>query len=648
MLPGGLECVAVYKRRLKIFLGLVAAVLLALTVRLAQLQLVRGAEYRREAEEALRSVRLLPAARGSIFDRTGRVLALDKRSDNFCLDYRFLTADRNWRLHRQRRIARRNGVSMDTAADMYRRRAERTWALARELAWERGQDLDETVHRIIRRVRRIREIVGQPVEEEHQAHPVVTGLGEATAVEVKARLDELVGASVLPGHVRYYPYGDTACHVIGLTGPVTAETQQRLNRPRQDADWETRLCENYHDDDTVGISGVEKMCEPVLRGRRGYRRLKRAGGDERLLEEVSPRPGRPVHLTIDIEFQRELTELLTSRGETGSIVVVSVDSGEVLALVSVPTYNLNEYRRNYGQLVSDDAYLPLLHRAVGGLYPPGSTAKPVTALSALHHGVVGLNDTVTCRGRYRGADGPACWNTYGHGPLSLVDAIKHSCNVYFYEMGDRLGIVQLGDTLREMGFGAVPGTGLPEEKAGLVPTPQWVRENRDRSVRRSDAWFVAIGQGLFSATPLHVANEMATIARNGRFLSPMLSLEGGPARIRRQVDIDEAYFRAVRRGMYKVVNESQGTANRVFRTAPDLRGVCGKTGTAEAPPLVSDGRIVRQGDMAWFAGFAPADDPEVAFAVVVEYAQDGGSRVAGPVVIDLLRVYQSPRYDYLR
>jgi penicillin-binding protein 2 len=648
MLPGGLEWVAVYKRRLKIFLGIVAALLLALTLRLAQLQLARGAQYRREAEEALRSTRLLPAARGSIFDRTGRVLALDKRSDNFCLDYRFLTSDRGWRLHQQRRIARGEGVSVDVAADIYSHRAERTWTLARELARERGQDLDETVGRIIRRVRRIREIVGQPVEEQHQAHPVVMGLGEATAVEIKARLDDLVGASVLPGHVRYYPYGETACHVIGLTGPVTAETQQRLNRDRRDADWETRLRENYHDDDTVGISGVEKMCEPVLRGRRGYRRLKRAGGGHRVLGQVPPEPGRPVHLTIDIEFQRELTELLASRGQTGSIVVVSVDSGEVLALVSVPTYDLNAYRRNYEQLVGDDVFLPLLHRAVGGLYPPGSTAKPVTALSALRHGVADLGDTVTCRGHYRGPDGPACWNEYGHGPLALVEAIKHSCNVYFYEMGDRLGIARLGETLREMGFGAPPGTGLPEEKAGLVPTPQWVRKHRDRSVRRSDAWFVAIGQGLFSATPLHVANEMATIARGGRFLSPMLSLEGGPPRVRRQVEIEEAYFRAVRRGMYKVVNESQGTAHSVFRTAPDLRGVCGKTGTAEAPPLVSDGRIVRQGDMAWFAGFAPADDPEIAFAVVVEYAQDSGSRVAGPVAIDLLRIYQSPRYDHLR
>lgn len=637
----------VYIRRLKIFLIIVAVVLLGLTVRLAELQLVRGGQYRREAEESLHRIRLLPAARGTIFDRRGRVLAMDRRSDNFCLDYRFLTGDPRWQLDQHRRIARLQQVDIDTAADIYRRRAERTWRTARNLAEANGDDLEETIARIVDRVSRIRRIVGGPVEEQLQSHPVVTGLNEATAVQLKARLDEMVGASVLPGHSRHYPYGATACHIIGLIGPVTGELQQRLNSERNEAAWETRLRENYYDDDKVGIAGIEKMCEEILRGRRGYRQIKRVNRTERLLHEVAPEPGGAVHLTIDIELQRELTALLTERGYTGSIVVLSVRSGEVLAMVSVPTFDLNRYRRDYSDLIGDEVFLPLLHRAAGGLYPPGSTAKPVSALAGLHHGVVSLNETITCHGRY-GSDGPACWYRQGHGPLAIVEALKHSCNVYFYEVGDRLGMGPLAHTFAQMGFGRKPGTGLPEERAGLVATPQWVRDNQDRRVRRSDAWFVAIGQGLISATPLQVANAMATIARDGQFFSPVLSLEGGPPRIRRQVDTDSSFFQVVRRGMHKVVSEPQGTAYRVFSNEPQLRDSCGKTGTAQAPPLVVDGQVVRSGDMAWFAGFAPQRQPEIAFAVVVEYADDGGSRIAGPVAVDVLKIINSGRYDHLK
>ncbi|MGC9455418.1 MAG: penicillin-binding transpeptidase domain-containing protein [Phycisphaerae bacterium] len=636
-----------YKRRLKIFLALVAVALLGLTARLAQLQLVQGEMYRREAEESLRSIRLLPAARGTIFDRRGRVLAMDRRADNFCLDYRFLTDQRRWRMNQQRQIAREQQVDMDTAAGIYDRRAQRTWRMARELAAANGDDLDETIDRIVSRVNRIREIVGQPIEEEQQAHPVVTGLDEGTAVELKARLDEMVGASVLPGHVRYYPYGATACHIIGLTGPVTAETQERLNSRFGRSDRETRLREYYHDDDRYGIAGVEKMCEDILRGRRGYQQIKRVNRSEHLLEEVSPEPGRPVHLTIDIELQRELAALLTDRGHTGSIVVLSVPTGEVLAMVSVPTYDLNRYQRDYEELIEDDVFLPLLHRAVGGMYPPGSTVKPVSALAGLHNGVISLRETITCHGRY-GSDGPACWYRQGHGPLAVVEAIKHSCNVFFYEVGDRLGLGPLAYTFSQMGYGRKPGTGLPEERAGLVATPQWIAENRSRRARRSDAWFVAIGQGLISTTPLHVANAMATIARNGRFMSPVLSLEGGPQRVRRQVEIDETCFRAVREGMRKVVGDPNGTAYRVFRDAPQFRNSCGKTGTAQASPLVVDGQVVRSGDMAWFAGFAPADEPQFAYAIVVEYSEEGGSATAGPVAVDLLRILNSGRYDHLK
>ncbi|MFW6133684.1 MAG: penicillin-binding transpeptidase domain-containing protein, partial [Planctomycetota bacterium] len=654
-----------YKRRMWIFVGLIGAVFLVVVAWLGHLQLVAGTAYRREAAAALRSVKLLFTSRGEIRDRKGRILALDKPCFELCLDYRFLTGDRGYVLDRQRRIERERGVSMRRAEEIYRAREEATWRLASQIGGVSREELAEKAQTIVRRVRRIRRIVGTAVREEYQAHPVLTGLDEQDAAKLKARLGEMVGAEVRPGHVRTYPYGELACHVIGHTNEVNAEDLERNGRATHSPGDKLR---EYLAGDRIGRAGIEKSCEAVLRGRRGYRKLKRTVSGRKVVEERPARPGGNVRLTLDIALQRRLTDLfreLTAqrnaatgswrggRPSTGAVAVVRITTGEVLALVSLPVYDLNAYRRLLPDLVRDRDDLPLLHRAVKRRYPVGSTAKPITALAGLETQLarpITPRTQFTCNGRMRvGNTYLHCWTHSrgmpGHGPVDVVDGIKHSCNVYFYSVGQRVGLEVLSRWFARFGFARPAAPALPGARPGHVPTRRWLAEHKPgyRVARPFDACQVAIGQGFLGGTPLHVASAMATIARGGMVTTPRVVAEGA-AFDRREEDlgISATHIEAVREGMYKVVNERGGTAYKAFHVSgtpiPDVE-VYGKTGTATASPpdLDGDGRIDdlerRLTEMSWFSGFAVARGggsvtgrDGVAVAVVVEYTTGGGSR----------------------
>jgi len=652
-----------YKKRMTVFLSAMGLVFIALIVRMGYLQIVRGDEFRREAELSLQSTHPLPAMRGRILDRNARILAIDELSYDFCMEYRFLTAEPKW-ARKQTGIIRKTGKLTEAQAkEVYRQRVGKTRRLAEEVARSAGKDFGETVDDIVRSVGRVRRAVerihggtGGPVAEENIAHAIVTGLERSEAMELREKLVNTVGASVRPSHRRLYPYADIACHVIGITGQVTHSEQDSLNLPADRSDWLDRIRDNYLPGDVIGKRGVEKMCEKVLRGRRGYRRYRRPGF---LDEEVRSEDGGDVHVTLDVKLQQSLTEMLRATGHNGSIVVLSVPQAEVLALVSTPTFDLNHYRRDFARLATDGIDFPLRNRAISRAYPPGSTIKPVAALAGLGSGAISLNTTFHCRGYLHEPTSFRCWiwrYKTGHGDLDVVNGIKNSCNVYFYNVGERLGPIRLADWYRMFGLGQRPGTGLPEEVTGRVPTEEWVRRVYRRGFVRGDARFMAIGQGLVTATPLQVANAMATVAREGLFCSPTLVLEGGPPRMRRRIPLASEHARAVIEGMNKVVNERGGTAYKTFHApgAPQLDvAICGKTGTAEAPPLLIDDdgdgkrdRTVYSGDMAWFAGFAPYGEPQIALAVVVEYVAGGGARNAGPIARETVRLCQ--KFGYVR
>lgn len=654
-----------YKLRLKILLGLFAVVFAVILGRLVQMQLVHGSEYRREANRSLEDYEFPQGMRGRIFDRNGLILAEDEPCHDFCLDYPLLDPALDdggrWRKKQLRRIAEEEDLPVDHpyVEKLFQQRLEQTLGLARQLAEEMRVDLDEKIADLRRKVRRWR--IGpdgrdRDVREQFMPHAVVTGLGEQQAANLRLLLDGTVGASLRPAHRRRYPFGDLACHIIGSVGRVYREDEERWNLTEADQPhWITRMRHNYWSSDTIGKSGVEKMAEPLLRPARGVRRYSQPG----VLAESEPSTdGRDVHLTIDIELQDRLTDLLRRSGHDGAIVVLQIPSGDVLAMVSWPTYDLNSYRRNYTTLVGkarDEtgqltpgarralAHRPLMHRAIGGGYEPGSTTKPLVALAGLGAAVITPATVFDCPGYVHMTRGGnkvlRCWNRFGHGRLQLVEAIKQSCNVYFPRIADALGTDLLLFWLGLFGYGEPTGTGLPEEGRGFLLSRDWVQRNRDAGrFWPSDRWFLSVGQGKFLATPLQVAAAHATIARGGEYRSPRIALEGAPPQQRRLLPISEEHLAAVQKGMYQVVHDPHGTAYKHWHADGVDLGIelCGKTGTAQSN---------RKGlDHAWFAGFAPYREPKVAFTVLLEYAGSGGKQAA-PIAKQTLRILQ--KFGYL-
>lgn len=660
-----------YKQRIKVFLGLVAAVFLLLVGKLVQLQVIEGKQYRLKAEEAMRKVNILPVMRGKITDRKGRTLAMDEPCFDLCLHYRLLTNDAAWIKGQTRQIAREKRIDKAEAATVYQQRADKTWAMARDLAARAGTDLDEAIATAVEKVQAVRRIVNRDrddeitVAEEEQCHAVIPGLDELTAIRLRTDAGQMIGMSVEPNHRRWYPYGSDACHVIGMTGKVWPEEMESLNIKEDQAPWLERMRSNYLPGDTIGKVGVEKMCEQYLRGRRGYRRYRLSG--ETLREEPTVQGG-DVHLTLDIVMQKQIAEMFEAKGFTGAAVVLNLGEprapmNEVLAMVSVPTYDLNDYARNYPSLVADEVRLPLMHRAIVQRYQPGSAVKPLAAIAALADGIITPATTIDCRGYMYNPDSFRCWiyRNYGngHGPLNVTEGLQHSCNIFFYTIGQRLGTRRLCDWFSLFGLAEPPGTGLPSERAGTVPTEQWLRARSNRGYQPGDARFMAVGQGLLTATPLHMAGAIATIARDGVFLSPTLVLEGGPKQVRRDLPIVPAHIQAVKEGMYRVVNDRQGTAYKYFHgpgvTPVEGVDICGKTGTATTAPqridsnnngrIDQDDQIVRSGDTAWFVGFAPRDNPQIALAVTVEYVGAGGGGAnAAPIGLEIIRLCQKMGY----
>ncbi|MFB3891026.1 MAG: penicillin-binding transpeptidase domain-containing protein [Phycisphaerae bacterium] len=661
-----------YKRRIKVFLAVILLALAGLAAKLWQLQITHGQEYRKQFEQGAEDIELLGSTRGRILDRNGEVLAEDKACYDFCLDYRFIASSTRWtelvdqvvreagdqspqqevEVRRLRAVGARwaaqqveairktENLSAEEARNSYRQREGATLRLAEQIAASKGVDLDAQVGRIIRRVERIRLSVGGPVRDERMLHAIVAGLDESERQPDGIGDDQTIGASFVPSLKRFYPRREIACHIVGLTGPVDRADQGILNLTGQQADRLTRMLTNYLDGDVIGKTGVEKMCEKELRGQRGYRRTSR---DNAVTGYEPASPGDDVRLTIDIGLQEELTQLMWGRGVQGSAVVLSIPDGQILAMVSVPAYDPNKYRQDYEILKSNPEY-PLLHRAITRRYPPGSTAKVVTAMAGIASGL-SPQTTYVCEGLfYHGHPefGFKC-DVYprGHGSMTMLDGIKKSCNVYFYNVGRYVGSGRLANWFRLCGYGSEPGTGLPEEVKGSVPR---------MSARIGDPMMWAIGQGKLDGTPLQVANSMACAAR-GEFLSPRIVVDGGPEQVRRALPIRPDQLSVVQQGLWKVVNEPGGTGYKVFRegaTAGEkLPPTCGKTGTAECPPQRLAGHpevIIHEGNMAWFAGYTSYTRPQIAFAVVVEYVKEHGAVAAGPIARELVKMCQRRGY----
>jgi penicillin-binding protein 2 len=477
--------------------------------------------------------------------------------------------------------------------------------------------------------------------------PVRFRLTEPEIARIAVNYHRLPGVQVEADLIRYYPYGEAVVHALGYVGRINEAELQRMN------------ANDYAATHYVGKLGIEKFYESVLHGQVGYQKVETnaRGRVLRVLERVDPVPGDDLVLSLDLRLQ-QITERLIE-GRRASVVAIDPKTGGILALVSEPGYDPNLFvtgisTADYSAL-RDSPDLPLFNRALRGGYPPGSTIKPVIALAALDSGTVSPSHTVWDPGFFtlnQGGRRYRDWKRGGHGRVDLNLALAQSCDVWFYDVGYRMGVDRMSDYLGRFGFGQVTSLDLPEAVPAVLPSREWKREARKRPWYPGDSVNLSIGQGFFVATPLQLATAATVLANRGTWVQPKL-LQG----VRTQDDAGEvtismpqldgtrpvpadvnirfdAYWRQVINGMVDVMHGERGTARKVGNGSSYT--IAGKTGTAQVVGIKQDERYdasklsERNRDHALFLAFAPADDPQIAVAVVVENG-GGGSSTAAPI-----------------
>ncbi len=454
---------------------------------------------------------------------------------------------------------------------------------------------------------------------------------------------EFRGVDVVAVPVRSYPFGALGAHALGYLNEVSAE------------DLETLRDQGYRAGDTVGRSGIEKAWESYLRGRRGHRRVLvdsrgRASDPSNQGELVEPVPGRDLSLTIDMDLMR-IIERAFRVHPSGGAVVVDVHSGRVRALFSKPSYDLNEIA---GRLtparaseIQNDPYRPLIDKTIYGSYFPGSTFKVFSFLAALGADVTHMSDHIHCPGYYEfGGRRFRC--SHVHGDVDAHYALVQSCNTFVYDLAPRVGIDRLHRYATEFGLGERTGIGINTESAGFIPTYAWYMEHYDNQFRGGFTLNESIGQGNTSVTVIQLALAYAAIANGGTLFVPQLVervlapdgevIETFSPRVRRRVSVSPEHLAFIRAGLVGVVNDPKGTAYeaRIEGGVP----VAGKTGTAQVsqPPEGDERYGYRSRSHAWFAAFAPAENPELAIVLLVEHGGSGGN-AAAPLVTQIVNEY---------
>lgn len=568
--------------------------------RMRFMQVDQADAYRMLADENRINIRLLPPTRGLIFDRKGVLLAGNEQTYSIVM-VREEAGDPEAVIERLKKLIWLDPVETDKALEEMRRRsAFLPVTIAERVSWE-----------------------------------------EVSQVAVNA--PALPGVSPEMGLNRAYPLGSDFAHVIGYVGPVSDYDLSRIEDPDP-----LLQIPRFQ----IGKTGVENKMESHLRGEAGLKRIEvnAVGRVMRELDREEGVPGSNIQLTVDHALQNFAEARLA--GESAAAVVMDTRNGDILAIASAPSFDPNKFVRgisvkDYNGLLNDP-YRPLANKTAQGTYPPGSTFKMVTALAALEAGVIAPDETVTCRGyleihnrRFH------CWSRGGHGRVDLVRSLRESCDVYYYELAQRVGIEGMAAMARKLGLGMrydVPLSGVAE---GLIPTKEWKRDVRGADWVVGDSINAAIGQGFVLASPLQLATMTARIAMGHRILPRLVRAIDGveqPVQGTEPLDVDPDHLAAIRQGMYEVVNGQRGTAGRSRVVADGIR-MAGKTGTSQVRNITAAERaagVTRNEDLPWerrdhalFVSYAPHDAPEIAVSVVVEHG-GGGSVAAAPIARDIL------------
>lgn len=587
-------------RRALLLSGGQLAVVAGLGLRMHYMQIVESGKYRMLADENRISIRLIPPARGLIYDRNGILLAGNEQ--NYSVT-----------------IVREDAG--DNVRDVLNR--------LKDLIPITDDDIESTIKEMKRRSPFVPITVADRLSWEDMSRVAVNG-------------PALPGVSPSVGLSRHYPLDKDLAHVVGYVGPVTERDLQRYADPDpvlQIPDFQ------------IGKSGVEVKLEDKLRGKAGTKQLEvnAVGRVMRELSREAATPGDNVQLTIDAALQDYLHARLG--GEAAASVVMDLQSGDLLAIGSSPSFDPNLFVRgisykDYNTLLHND-HRPLVDKSVAGTYPPGSTFKIITGLAALEAGKLDPKETIYCPGYVQlGNRRFHCWKHSGHGKVDLRKSLAQSCDVYYYEVSQRVGIDAIAAMAHKMGLGErhdIPMSAIAE---GLIPTKAWKRRVHKREWLVGDTLNSAIGQGFVLASPLQLAVMAGRIA-TGRQIQPRLirSINGveQPAAPAPPLNFKSFAADGVRGGLYEVVNGDHGTAH-FARIETDGMTMAGKTGTSQVFSITAAQRargVISNDDLPWnrrdhglFVAFAPFDKPRYSLSVVIEHG--GSSHPAAAIARDLM------------
>lgn len=555
-----------------------------------RIQVIRADHYRQLAlNNSIRSADVLPL-RGKIFDRDGHILA------DRILSYELLF---------DRERAKENGAGLEA------------------LSWlgQSQEELDARLEKVSRYPRHVPAVMAENISFQQMAYASARRLEHPEwRVEAAPR--------------RRYPEGEVFSHALGYVSEIS---RRQLSKKHfintQPGDW-------------VGQDGMEYTLDRMLRGRRGKEKtvVNSTGRVLSLFSRLEPVPGNNVITSLDLGLGRVLQKAF--EGKSGAAVVLDPRSGEILALSSFPEIDPNAFALRFDKeawqaLVSDPRH-PLQNKALAGQYSPGSTFKPVVAVAGLEEGVISPETRIHCSGKVYFYRMPfSCWKEEGHGALPLSRAIRHSCNVYFYTLGKNLGIDALSDWASRFGYGRSTAVDLPSEKIGIVPSREWKKRTTGEPWYKGETISVAIGQGALLITPLQQAVVFSALANGGQVMRPFLVseirspdgelLERTQSQVVLDMHMKNETTQLVRKALWSGVNE-WGSG---YRAKVEGFDVCGKTGTVQV--FSTKGKDIDEEELderlkthAWFAGFAPRDNPRVVVVVLVEHGGYGGE-VAAPI-----------------
>jgi len=594
-----------FSRRTAMLAGGKAVLLSALVGRMYYLQVVESDRYKTLADDNRISFRLLAPPRGRIVDRFGVPIA-----DN----------QQNYRV-----------VLIPEQTE----NVEETLLLLGRIIPIRGGEKK----RILREVRRSRGFVPVTLRE---------NLSWEDVAHIEVNTPDLPGVMIDVGQSRFYPFAGEMAHILGYVAAVSeGETDGNplLELPGF----------------RIGKSGIEKVYDLALRGTGGSSQVEvnAFGRVIRELKRSEGQPGTRLQLTIDSGLQQMTSKRLADN--SGSVVVMDVHSGDVLAMVSTPGFDPNAFNKGlsneqWNALISNDK-APLTNKSIAGNYAPGSTFKMIVALAALEKGVITADSEVFCSGKIKLGNATFhCWKRYGHGTVNLNKGVSQSCDVYFYEIARRTGIERIAEMARRFGMGARLGLDLPGERAGLIPSDAWKKAVIGAPWQQGETLLAGIGQGYVLTTPLQLAVMTSRLANGGVSVGPHLTRDivnekGITPRalgVSSDLGIVPGHLALIREAMETVVNKPTGTAYRSRIKVPGFH-MAGKTGTAQVRRISKqerENRVLKNKELPWkqrdhalFVGYAPIDAPRYAIAVVVEHG-GGGSSVAAPIARDVLEEAQ--------